>query len=451
MKKITVDFSKKIGQIKAMHGVNNGPIPEGKFRGVNNFESFKALKIPYVRLHDSSFFSAYGGEHTVDIDAIFRDRNADENDPASYDFALTDYYVLSNINAGSENFYRLGSRIEHENPKYQTVPYEDFGKFARVCEHIIRHLCYGWKDGYNLTINYWEIWNEPDCWDDNYKQNPCWQGTEAQFLELYAVTSKHLKACFPELKIGGPAFASAYVGRPAFDNFYKYVTGNKLPLDFFSWHLYGTDPAEYAEQTSGIRKAFDDAGYTHTELVLDEWNYISHWTGNEHRACLHAMQNQIGAAFDAAVMLKCQKSPLDIMTYYDARGYCEFNGIWNPMTFEELKGYWAFMYFSRLYQMGTEIYSDSDSEDLYVGAAADGEKSGVELSYYRYLLAEEADVEITLTGLSGENDVDIRLTDVDHDNALIRCDRIACGTAKIYLHLKPNSVVYLDINKRQNG
>ena len=71
MANITVDFSKPIGAIKPMHSVNNGPAGS-RVRGTGNFVAYQAAGIPMARNHDASFYSGYGGEHTVDIHRIFK-------------------------------------------------------------------------------------------------------------------------------------------------------------------------------------------------------------------------------------------------------------------------------------------------------------------------------------------------------------------------------------------
>jgi hypothetical protein len=82
MKTIHVDFSSLCGPIKPMNAVNNGPTGMSE-RGTSNFLDYKALEIPYARNHDASFCYSYGGEHTVDVHRIFKNFDADENDPAS--------------------------------------------------------------------------------------------------------------------------------------------------------------------------------------------------------------------------------------------------------------------------------------------------------------------------------------------------------------------------------
>ncbi|MCQ2399183.1 MAG: hypothetical protein MJ072_01605, partial [Clostridia bacterium] len=83
MEKISIGFNKVVGEMKIMHAVNNGPKKKAQVDQINsNFYDYKAARIPYCRNHDASFCASYGGEHTVDVNNIFRNFDADENDPA---------------------------------------------------------------------------------------------------------------------------------------------------------------------------------------------------------------------------------------------------------------------------------------------------------------------------------------------------------------------------------
>ena len=91
MVRIEIDRDRVTGRIKPMHAVNNGPVKGPRmFPDSGNFEAFCESGIPFVRNHDAAFCASYGGEHTVDINAIFPDFDADPYDPASYDFTCTD-------------------------------------------------------------------------------------------------------------------------------------------------------------------------------------------------------------------------------------------------------------------------------------------------------------------------------------------------------------------------
>ena len=124
MKTLTVNFDNICGKIKPMNAVNNGPAGS-RVRGVSSFPAYADAKIPFARNHDASFYSGYGGEHTVDVHRIFKNFDADENDPASYVFGPTDRAVLDLIEVGTKPFYRLGASIEH-GYKYGTYPPKDY-------------------------------------------------------------------------------------------------------------------------------------------------------------------------------------------------------------------------------------------------------------------------------------------------------------------------------------
>ena len=111
---VRIDFDRVTGPIHAVHGTGQGPL-----LGYDDFSMFRYLKeagIPYARLHDVA--GAFGKNLFVDIPNIFRDFDADVEDPASYDFVLTDEYIQRTLDAGTETFYRLGAKIEHEIKKY---------------------------------------------------------------------------------------------------------------------------------------------------------------------------------------------------------------------------------------------------------------------------------------------------------------------------------------------
>ena len=141
---VAVDANATRGPIKLMNAVNNGPTKPRSDQSRGNFDEYAALKIPYARTHDASICYAYGAHHTVDISAVFPDFDADVEDPASYDFTLTDEYLGNIRAAGTEPYYRLGQSIEHWIKKYGVNPPKDFAKWARICEHIIRHYNEGW-------------------------------------------------------------------------------------------------------------------------------------------------------------------------------------------------------------------------------------------------------------------------------------------------------------------
>ena len=380
MEKIKFDLNKTYGKFRVMNAVNNGPVHKrhANDQKRSNFEEFKAARIPYARNHDAAFNAGYGGEHSVDISGVFPNFDADVNDPASYDFACTDVYMKNIIKYGSKPFYRLGSKIEHNVKKYGTLPPKDFYKWAEICEHIIRHYTEGWADGFHFDMEYWEIWNEPDLDPDDSTNKRCWGGTEEEFARFFTIAAKHLKSCFPHLKIGGPAFAG---DESYMDRFFERVTKENTPMDFVSWHWYWTQPMDLSIKATRIRELIDKHGYKNAESICNEWNYVRGWT-EEFVYSIEQIISMKGAAFTAACMLALQNNPnVDMLMYYDARPTA-FNGLFDMYTYRPLKGYYAFTAFSTLYKMGQHCESVSDDEDVYAVAARDGDKKAVMISYY---------------------------------------------------------------------
>ncbi len=438
--KLSVNYKKPVRPIGPMNAVNNGPVYiRNADQNVGTMERYKAANIPFARTHDASFFYYYGGEHTVDVHAIFRDFDADPEDPASYDFLLTDEYMESIQMAGTQVVYRLGSRIEHESKKYGIMPPPDYKKWAVICEHIIAHMNEGWADGHHFDIKYWEIWNEPDgCGDDTpYREHKTWGGTMAEFLAFYEIAAKHLKARFPELMIGGPALCAAdsWYARP----FFRYLKKYDVPLDFYSWHCYGTNMERFVTSCREARQMLDEFGYTETESHCNEWNYVISFKDEEWVESLKTEVNMKGAAFIAGAMTVCQYEPLDLFMYYDARP-CSMNGMFKSWTYEALKGYYPIYTWGEMRKLGTQCEASCDIPDIYV-VAATGE-GGESITMITYYTDGKDDLARTFTvEVDTERMYTAYLLDDDHDMEPV--EKIFPCDGKFRITMQQNTVVVL--------
>ncbi len=449
MQNILIDLSKRGGKIKYQNAVNNGPTyPSGGVRkGSTNFYDFKESEISYARTHDSAFCSAYGnGEFLVDIHRIFRDFRADENDPASYIFAPTDKYIANMIAAGVKPFFRLGESIEH-GYKYGTLPPKDNAKWARICEHIIRHYNEGWADGFHYGIEYWEIWNEPDT---GYKQHnsPTWGGTMDEFFALFETALYYLKEKFPNLKIGGPALCSVTDSRDIMEDMFAYLNrdGRHAPLDFFSWHMYGEDVTEFDRKIRLVREFLDERGYTECESILNEWNYVKGWTGDEWTYSLKKCQELKGASFVAGAMCVSQALDLDMLMYYDARPGTGMNGIFK--NHEPLKSYYDYIIFRDLLHLGTYVPTPYMDDKVYTCCATDGDAYAMMLTYFD----PEDDAPARALSLEfkkpkGAYKVEYYLTDEEKDHALVREEYFTADSFKVYLTVQNYAVYDIKITK----
>ena len=403
--KLDIHFRKILGAIKPLHGVNRAP---ARFKE-DKIEEIEAAGIPFVRTRDCG--GAYGRNIFVDIPNIFRDFEADENSPASYDFAFTDHYLSCIVNSGAQPFFRLGVTIENnwKIKAYRIAPPKDFSKWARICEHIVRHYNEGWANGFHWNIKYWEIWNEPE-------NPPMWQGTREQYFDLYETAARHLKNCFPEINVGGYGGCGFYaITRQGMNDFYKsfipwyedflaYVSEHSAPLDFYSFHLYTDDPWEIAKHAVYVREKLDQAGFNGTEIVFDEWNY-SVIRRDKRENDYEEIKELPGTLFVAEAFCRMQDSPIDKAMYYDAEptsGYC---GLFYYPGSRTTPTYQAFIAFNRLYQLGSQVLIDADLPDTVAALAATNGNTGLLMLVNR-----------------GPRDLEIPYScDVPLDNATIEC------------------------------
>ena len=398
---VSVDFSSRKGAIRPLHGVNNGPKTTGFYRDASKL--FREAGIPLCRLHDTEY--PFGSGAFVDIPCIFRDFDADVNDPASYDFSQTDKYIQAILDVGAKPLYRLGVSIEHTPVKRNIYAPKDPAKWASICEHIIRHYNEGWKDGMNAGIEYWEIWNEPES-------GSMWIGSREQYYELYAVTAPLLKASFPNIKIGAYGSCGFYyltrvnaenVDTPAGKNWKMFVdyaedflamcAEKSLPLDFFSWHLYGHDPEEYRTHAKYVREMLDRHGFDKAESVLDEWNLCDDKTGY----AFDDMGAPRGAAFAGSVMTVMQDTAVDAATYYDSQPIMPFCGIFRLTSLTPTCQFYPLKYWNQLYHDGAEtVQVETDVPGLYITAIGTGKRSLLLLSHYN---ASDCNFRISFKGL----------------------------------------------------
>ncbi len=435
MNTISIDYSSEIQPIKRMNAVNNGPIyelhRENPLASRNNLELYKALNIPYARLHDAPFFPEYGGDHTVDVHLIFRDFDADPYDENNYDFACTDQLLKVILMAGTKPFYRLGCSIEgHLCKKYAIYPPKDFKKWAVICEHIIAHYNEGWADGFNMDIEYWEIWNEPNS-------IAMWLGTPDEFNELYVIAAKHLKSRFPDIKIGGPAFcnldsvSTAVWARP----FLQKVKDENAPLDFFSWHGYTLEMSYIIDKIKESRALLDEYGFSETENILNEWNYAKDFSVAEFKQLLSIK----GAAFTSAYISVCQDGPIDMLMYYDARPTV-MNNLFDYDFLEPRKGYYVHKIWGEMLKNNAiQCNAKYDISDIYVTAAKSNNDEFAIITYY----TDKKDTPPKTLAIEFDNNVAKRncyLLDSDKDMeplATHQTDNI------LSLTMQPNTVVVL--------
>lgn len=318
---------------------------------------------------------------------------------------------------------------------------------AVICEHIMRHYLEGWADGYRYDMEYWEIWNEPDgaADDADIVDKKTWGGTQAQFFAFYDTAARHLKTCFPQCKIGGPAVC--YPLTPWVNAFLKHLQKSGAPFDFFSWHCYCRDPHEIERLDRETRKLLDECGFTKTESILNEWNYVRGWNNDDWIHSLKAEKSLQGSSFIAGTMALSQYQPLDLLMYYDARP-CGMNGMFaTDFVCDKLKGYYPFWMFGKLYRLGEAVPVESDDPEIMLCGAKSTDCAAAMVTYYRDTdTAPEKEVRLTFAGLSaGAHKVAFYLLDAEHDAVLTREEIVTGQTVSFYLKMRLFTTIFVDI------
>ncbi|WP_020467811.1 GH39 family glycosyl hydrolase [Zavarzinella formosa] len=345
---LVVDAGSPGDPIRPLHGVNGGPLAAGGLLDLS--AKWKEAGFPLTRLHDCH----WPNPDVVDVHTIFPNPSADPSKPESYDFERTDEYVKSILDTGAKIVYRLGESIEHQKVKRNARPPKNAEHWAAVCAGIVRHYTEGWANGHQYPIKYWEIWNEPD------NRPTCWTGTDDDYFQLYAVTSKTLKKQFPKLLIGGPGLGNSGTLKgekletsPMLKGFLAKCREMNCPLDFLSWHCYTADADELVRRGKVMRQLLDAAGFKGAESHLNEWNYLpdNSWNGMmaKEPPARQAWHDRIGgaegAAFTAASLICLQDAPIDVANYFS--GEAQGMGLFTPHG-QTLKTYHAFCAFGKL-------------------------------------------------------------------------------------------------------
>ena len=381
--------NKVIGQIKPMHSCCSGPRTGGAHLRNDATDIFKEIGIHSCRLHDVE--GAYSCNQYVDVHCVFPNFDADENDDKNYNFIPTDNYLNAIKASGAKVYYRLGESIDHYPLKHYVVPPKDYMKWARICEHIIRHYNQGWANGFYMDIEYWEIWNEPEG-------RAQWRGSYEEFYELYTVTATHLKKCFPNLKIGGYSAVGFYSATrpkdhdwynpwfstivPFMDGFFDYIKDKNVPLDFFSWHAYTLSPEEVAECSKFIRNYLDEKGYTKTESLLTEL-HMYYALGSKPVAQYSQFMSDL-----LALYVELHDTPVDEAFFYDLR-LNGFNDVFykDPLDgfIKKRPGFYAMKFFGDVYRLKNQITLDyKKGQGVYAIGSTDGKYNAIAISCRSY-------------------------------------------------------------------
>lgn len=121
-----------------------------------------------------------------------------------------------------------------DNGDWRTMA-EDNGRWVG----LVRDYINGQRER-GVEVGYHEIYNEPDLRNEQTGDATFYTGDVDDYIELYTQTSRAIREVDPSVRIGGPALASPEAHADWLARFLEAVVERKLPLDFLSFHQYGT-------------------------------------------------------------------------------------------------------------------------------------------------------------------------------------------------------------------
>ena len=265
---------------------------------------FEALRAKYVRHHDAALLNP--GYALIDVSRLFPMFRLDHNDPENYDFKATDDY-LSAIPKDMIIEFRLGESIEHSENRYRTLPPADYEKWAEIGVNIIRHYTEGWADGMHLNIQYVSVSEEPNDGFDKI-----FAGPYDEYLKLYGITYKKLRAAFPNMKIGGPATGYLYQTE-ACERFLAFSRANNIKPDFISGDIYTRDIDFMPEKIKEIENMLKSYGYDDTEIFITEMHLCpKSWRPLD----MTGFEGAENAAFTATSLIRLMDTKLEATYFY---------------------------------------------------------------------------------------------------------------------------------------
>jgi hypothetical protein len=304
---LTIDFALAAKPPKDLLGVNIGPLTSVK--------GYQEAGVRTIRTHD--FYGPCDYWHyTVNaLDSVtqrFR-TTFDPTKESSYQWKETDAKMDSIIRPGFLPFFRLGISYPNQSsvPTYPPLDAtgQGFQTFAEISRRTAMHYTKGWNNGFNYPIRYWEIWNEPDFKEKFWSGT---QGTPINFFNLYKSASLAVKGVEPQFKVGGPglSYGSLFFRNQGYvTEFMSYCQTNKLPLDFYSWHLYDIrNPQGIKAYADTVRTYLDRYGFTSAESIISEIN--------PDLKNMSFQKDAKGAAWVIGAFITCNQAPVDKFFWY---------------------------------------------------------------------------------------------------------------------------------------
>jgi hypothetical protein len=196
-------------------------------------------------------------------------RSVEANGKGAYNWGVQDYAVAEANARGLHIYAGLGYTpiwaSVAGNANSPPINYQDWYDYV-----------YAAVNRYKGSIKYWEMWNEPNL-------TQFWNGTQAQFIELFKVGADAAHAADPDCMVIGPEISSAG-RRDLWMREFLQQAGNKV--DIISFHQYdgGDTAAGRLWEIDGMHNIIVNAGYGNKPIWVTESGWASDNIGEQAQA-----------------------------------------------------------------------------------------------------------------------------------------------------------------------
>lgn len=301
-------------------------------------EAIRELKPKYIRL--DHIFDAYG--------LVSRDSSGE----ITYNWQALDRAIEEILSVGTKPFFSLSymppALAKDGNPVNTPNSWSDWENLVQA---TIEH--YSGRDNKNLINVYYEVWNEPDLFGGWHMgcsrfRIGCDQNKDYKVLYYHSITGAGKARNVNPFKIGGPATTGAYSGW--LDSLLDFCRQTNLRIDFFSWHRYSKNPADFEEDIKKIENYLEKhPEYANLEKIISEWG------SDSENSSIH---DGIFDAIHAIAVVRKLLARIDLAFSFEIKDGLSaqnqaFWGRWGLLTHENFGGqkkprYYALLWLNKL-------------------------------------------------------------------------------------------------------
>jgi hypothetical protein len=196
-------------------------------------------------------------------------RNVEATSKGTYNWEVQDYAVAEANARGLHIYAGLGY-----TPSWASIAGDANSRPTNNQDWY--DYVYATVSRYKDSIKYWEMWNEPNL-------TQFWDGTRAQFIELFKVGADAAHAADPDCMVLGPEISSAGP-RTAWITDLLQQAGNKI--DIVSFHQYdgGDTPAGRLAAMDSMHNTIVNLGYGNKPIWITESGWASDNIGEQTQA-----------------------------------------------------------------------------------------------------------------------------------------------------------------------